>query len=283
MILLSKKPRLSGFSPAFEKSVRKKYLRLFRAAKDDVFEKLPFSRTYLSKLYDIGSYICTRDVFSLNTSGIVIAGFGAEDVYPSVITHRLEGIIDGKLKCRRENSKCVEIEHPTQCAIVPFAQEDMVDTFMQGWNPAIQSFVLQYISQLLSRFPDLIDDSELKGKQVDKDQLRDRLRRDTRTLFRDFNDQLSIHVQKEHVDPILNMVGVLPKDELAAMAESLVNLTAFKRKITHDMETVGGPIDVAVISKGDGLVWVKRKHYFPADLNQHFFANYFRNTSNSGD
>jgi len=72
------------------------------------------------------------------------------------------------------------------------------------------------------------------------------------------------------------MVRVLPKDELAAMAESLVNLTAFKRRMTDSLETVGGPIDVAVISKGDGLVWVKRKHYFPAELNQHFFSNYFR-------
>ena len=276
---LSSTARLSGFTQAFEKSIRRKYLNLFRKAKDDIFENLTFSRTYLSKLYDIASFICTRDVFSQNTSGIVVAGFGAEDVYPSVLTHKLEGIVDGRLKCKREESKSVEIVDPTQCAIVPFAQEDMVDTFMQGWNPAIQNFVLRYVSQLLNRFPDLIDDSELQGKPDDKDKVRQRLQRDTRKLFRDFNSQLSDHVQKEHVDPILNMVGVLPKDELAAMAESLVNLTAFKRKITHDMETVGGPIDVAVISKGDGLVWVKRKHYFPADLNQHFFANYFRAAS----
>jgi hypothetical protein len=69
---------------------------------------------------------------------------------------------------------------------------------------------------------------------------------------------------------------MMPKDELAAMAESLVNLTSFKRKVTEEAETVGGPIDVAVISKGDGLVWVKRKHYFPPELNQQFFANYYR-------
>ncbi|MDC5096393.1 hypothetical protein OHW41_10530, partial [Acinetobacter baumannii] len=75
---------------------------------------------------------------------------------------------------------------------------------------------------------------------------------------------------------VVNMVSALPKDELAAMAESLVNLTAFKRRISESLETVGGPIDVAVISKGDGLVWVKRKQYFPAELNQHFFKNYFR-------
>jgi hypothetical protein len=66
------------------------------------------------------------------------------------------------------------------------------------------------------------------------------------------------------------------KDELAAMAESLVNLTSFKRKISLDAETVGGPIDVAVISKGDGFVWIKRKHYFKPELNPGFFANYFR-------
>ena len=70
------------------------------------------------------------------------------------------------------------------------------------------------------------------------------------------------------------MVNALPKDELAAMAEALVNLTAFKRRLTGTLETVGGPIDVAVISKGDGLVWVKRKHYFPKELNPHFFTNY---------
>ncbi|MFI5090616.1 MAG: hypothetical protein ACHP7P_11200 [Terriglobales bacterium] len=75
---------------------------------------------------------------------------------------------------------------------------------------------------------------------------------------------------------MLDIVGDLPKDDLAAMAESLVNLTSFKRRITAEMETVGGPIDVAVISKGDGFVWIKRKHYFQKDLNPGFFANYYR-------
>ena len=60
------------------------------------------------------------------------------------------------------------------------------------------------------------------------------------------------------------------------MAESLVNLTSFKRHVSSEAETVGGPTDVAVITKGDGFIWIKRKHYFKADLNAHFFQNYFR-------
>jgi hypothetical protein len=67
----------------------------------------------------------------------------------------------------------------------------------------------------------------------------------------------------------LGLVDSAPaqEDELAVMAETLVSLTSFKRKMSRDAETVGGDIDVAVISKGDGYIWVKRKHYFPPELN----------------
>lgn len=59
---------------------------------------------------------------------------------------------------------------------------------------------------------------------------------------------------KYFINPILSVLSTLPKTELASMAESLVNLTSMKRHISSVSETVGGPIDVALISKGDGLV-----------------------------
>lgn len=43
------------------------------------------------------------------------------------------------------------------------------------------------------------------------------------------------------------------------MAEALLSITSLKRKMSISLETVGGPIDVAVITKGDGFIWVKRK------------------------
>lgn len=81
---------------------------------------------------------------------------------------------------------------------------------------------------------------------------------------------------KKYVGPVIDIVADLPKEDLATMAESLVNLTSFKRRISREAETVGGPIDEAVISKGDGFIWIKRKHYFSRDLNPYFFANYYR-------
>ena len=65
-------------------------------------------------------------------------------------------------------------------------------------------------------------------------------------------------------------MDLLPKEELAELAEALVNLTSLKRRVSPADETVGGPIDVAIISKGDGLVWIKRKHYFKPELNPRY-------------
>jgi hypothetical protein len=89
-----------------------------------------------------------------------------------------------------------------------------------------------------------------------------------------FRQQMGEYSRQTHVEPIIAAVEALPKDELGAMAESLVNLTSFKRRVTLDAETVGGAIDVAVISKGDGFIWLKRKHYFEADKNPQFLARY---------
>jgi hypothetical protein len=64
----------------------------------------------------------------------------------------------------------------------------------------------------------------------------------------------------------------MAKPDLANFAEALVNITSVKRRASLDTESVGGPIDVAVISRDDGFIWVKRKHYFDPSLNPRFFA-----------
>ena len=80
------------------------------------------------------------------------------------------------------------------------------------------------------------------------------------------------HAAQNHIQKVLSILDSLAKVDLGYMAESLVNLTAFKRKVSNDSDSVGGPIDVAVLSKGDGFVWLKRKHYFDKDLNYRFFS-----------
>ena len=58
---------------------------------------------------------------------------------------------------------------------------------------------------------------------------------------------------------MVDVVAHPPKEDLATMAESLVSLTSLKRHVSSEPETVGGPVDVSVLSKGTGFVWAKRK------------------------
>lgn len=267
---LQSEPYAEGMNAGFAKKVRVKYLKEFIQLREKVFERIQIPKAIITKLYDIATSINTRQVFSMGVSGLVVAGYGEAEIYPSVITYDVEGVIGDRLKYRRNEDKSHCISSGNECRIIAFAQEDMVMTFMNGINPRVLHFVQSYLNEAFRRLPELLDGSknDSNDKKVFKGQ--------TVKLLREFIDKFSDHLRDEQSHPVLRMVTVLPKDELAAMAEALVNLTAFKRRITESMETVGGPIDVAVISKGDGLIWVKRKHYFPAELNQHFFANYFR-------
>ena len=49
--------------------------------------------------------------------------------------------------------------------------------------------------------------------------------------------------------------------DVANMAESLVSLTYLQRHISSSEESVGGPVDVAVITKVNGFQWIKHKSW----------------------
>ena len=87
-------------------------------------------------------------------------------------------------------------------------------------------------------------------------------------------DHIEDYKKRRYLAPLHDAINHLPKDELAHVASSLVNLNSFKKRMSLSLETVGGPVDVAVISKGDGFIWIERKHYFDKDLNPQFFKNW---------
>ena len=82
------------------------------------------------------------------------------------------------------------------------------------------------------------------------------------------------YISQRYTKPLLVTISCLEKEDLADMAESLVRMTCLKRHVTNAEETVGGAVDVAIITKGDGFVWKKRKHYFDPNLNSQFFERY---------
>jgi len=59
----------------------------------------------------------------------------------------------------------------------------------------------------------------------------------------------------------------MPIIDAIELAEFLVYLTVMFSKFNTGAATVGGPIEVAAITRHEGFKWVKRKHYFSDGLN----------------
>src|SRR4029077_5671989 len=106
----------------------------------------------------------------------------------------------------------------------------------------------------------------VKAKKLDDGDL-DALQKLKTTAKDQFSQELTESMVSSHTMPLRRVIGLLPVDELAELAEILVSIESLKERVTTESESVGGPIDVALISKGDGFVWIKRKHYFDAKLN----------------
>jgi len=229
------------------------------------------------QLRQAGALILCKKFARPEYSGVVIAGYGEKDVFPTLLAYECECVINKKLRYVETNRQ--KIGKGLTASVVPFAQREMVNRFMEGVDPKYREAVEGYVSALLSQgYPDKIA-AALDGKI--SAELQESVRKELielgSKLAQDFTKGLQDYRQTQFIGPVIDSVASLPKEDLAAMAESLVNLTAFKRRMTSvETDTVTLPIDVAVISKGDGFVWIKRKHYFEPPLNAHFFSNYYR-------
>lgn len=213
--------------------------------------------------------ICRKSPFGTNT-GLVIAGYGDKEYFPSILAYDVIGFFGEKLRYSPNMDKSTS---GGESGVTAYAQEDEVSAFMTGISGELQEYMFPQIEKgaekILSDVAEKIKASSLPPKECEAliTSIYDFAKSNWSTTTSDIRE----YIINNHVGKVVEMIEFLPKQDLGYMAESLVNLTAFKRKISNDSETVGGPIDVAIISKGDGFVWVKRKHYFDKELNYQYF------------
>lgn len=206
-------------------------------------------------------------------SGVVVTGFGTDQLFPALSHHLVDGVVGGRVRSRHSDSE--EIRGQQSASIRTFAQGDMVTTFMEGMDPvythllkdyhaARENFYDEMVESLVQYYDSYMSSPLPSAKRSALIQKMVNMRVDG---LERLDSQINYY-RDYHVEQILSIAKRLPKKDLSEMAEALVNLTSFKRRVTPQAETVGGPIDVAVISKGDGLIWIKRNLYFEPELNR---------------
>jgi len=259
---------LPGFSGKVLAAIRKQMAPSLHELFKKIYGTTPLNAYTKRTLLSLQVQMLSRAYFGPFHSGVVVAGFGNRDFLPALVSHDLEAMVGSRIRCSPPKESAVTDDNDAM--VCPFAQQDMVYSFMEGVDKNLMNFIETSTSTLfmgsLGKMQKVL--AALDGKIAEEmDALKPTFDGLLRDLFGEWKDW-----RAKFWGPVVNNIASLPKDELAATAEAFVNLTKFRRRVTTERETVGGPVDVAVITKGDGFVWVKRKHYFDPAKNPRILA-----------
>ncbi|MFA0026808.1 hypothetical protein AB4369_28340, partial [Vibrio sp. 10N.261.49.A5] len=108
-----------------------------------------------------------------------------------------------------------------------FAQKEEVNTFMGGVSNSTKREFLSILKGVSDLYGEEV--SQLIEQYVpegERDSVSAIIEERCSQRFLEYGAQLTEHTNSTHVNKVVDMIEHLPKNELAYMAESLVNLTA---------------------------------------------------------
>jgi len=206
------------------------------------------------------------------TSEIVFAGFGDADWFPSVTSVHVDGTSCNQV--RQWEGTNVKVTRESGSEVAAFAQADIVWTLLRGIHPVLSSELERALHQALTQHVPGMIAQVLDEHFADKDVLQHVVQQIIEIGAKSFSaihEQATNYCLERHILPVLASIQHLGKGELAQLAESLITTTSLKYRMAIDaQESVGGPVDVAVISKDEGFIWIQRKHYFELQQNPAF-------------
>jgi hypothetical protein len=252
----------------FVQSLRKRYGPAMTSSRAATLEQLPFTKKASGAVDDLmmdwmGTQVLHPETFCDNSpgySGLVIAGFGENDRFPSLKAYKIAGIVGDRLLIAEDSSDSgdsVSIDANTPGKIVSFADNEMIETFLRGIAPDYQESILAAFEEQVDAMCSEIVTQFCGQTSKRRERLVGLLESKKTQITESFADR----VWAADIRRVLSfdeVAAVLPRDALADMAETLVSLSSFEKKVSEDKETVGGPTDVAVISRSEGFTWVKR-------------------------
>ena len=228
----------------------------------------------LAELVEKICSVFNKDFMRNGYVGLAFAGYGENNIFPQMLHLHISGIANNII--RYTTIENVAITEEQMSTITPLAQTDVMQTFLFGINDSFINDIGKELPRQIQSGVNSIDDTFFAENK--KQLVQQELSRITSNVI----NQIVQKAQQQYLFPITQSVATLPIEELALLAESMINITSLRRKVALDnnIGTVGGPIDVAIISKCDGFIWLKRKHYFDRAYNpQYFYSHYMLSES----
>lgn len=212
-------------------------------------------------------------VASTRKAGVVMFGFGEDELFPHLASVETDSSCLGQVRVLARRQHVVNDENPV--SVISFAERTVSQLFMENVSSDMRRYFDELAAKLALAVADQVIRQNLHLPDDEEKVARALIKRTVDKLLSEASKRTSKYIIEGSVRPILRVIEGLPKEELARLAEAIVEVTALKKKVSGSVESVGGPIDVCLITKGDGLIWIKRKQYFDLEINQQYLNHRF--------
>lgn len=249
----SPRPDLSCFPPEFGRTVVSEHSEQIDELLNYGFAAVGLDQQAMQRLRDIAVYCVTKDLFLEDVTGLVFAGFGAEDRYPVLSTWYVSAIISGIAK--RGQASLDRIDTEVKSKIRIFADSEVTNAFIRGIDFNLERRLYSGFSMMMHGLVDEIVDSFPDVDPALRENVRGNFQNAVPYYLNMFHGMIADYQQQAYINPVLRVLEIAARGELADTARELVGLNVFKKRIMAQRETVGGDIAVAVISREGGFQW----------------------------
>ena len=245
---------LPCFPPGFAKRIQPRYAGMIDELIGYGFTQFSLSQTARQQLKDIGIFCVVKDLFLEDVTGLVFGGFGTEERYPSVVTYYISAVVDGIVK--RSEASVDSIDTQVRSKLRIFADSEVTHAFLRGIDFNLERRLYAGFHMLLHGMVGEVITAIPDVSESVRNELRDRFQKGFVPRYFDaFRGMIAEYQQHNFITPVLRVLEIAARTELAETARALVELNVFRKRIMAQRETVGGAIDVALISRDGGFQW----------------------------
>ena len=190
-------------------------------------------------------YIVNADY--IGETGLHFLGYGSEDLFPSGAGVFFHGVVNGVL-LKRFEGVAPSIPDPRHFF---FGQSDAIRNITSGDDNLLINTAVQTSKRTLTDIYERIAEVEADGIESTKEYIMQSLERESMA------DEMRRAGDEERRKPFNRAIEMAPILDLAEFAAQLVGVQAASAAMTQENPSVGGPVDVAVITHRAGFQWIR--------------------------
>lgn len=227
---------------------------VLQAAIEYVFDDVPRDEISDSKYEIIVKKLLFKKTESRDYDArIALVGYGHQSIYPKHIWIDFQGVVGDKPRYVKDS---ISIATTMGSSLRSHAQDEAIHTFLRAYHPSFSRLAVNYqtetIDLLEAKVLETLGEEALGQIQSELELIRNERESGAYEEFRKAS-------QRDFVDPFTSTLSGLPSTSLGKMAENLIELQILRQTSQAIQDTVGGPVDVAVITLEKGFQWFRHK------------------------